>query len=314
MKILFIDTVHDILKQRLEEAGHTCIDGTRFSLEECGLHLKDTEGIIIRARFTMNEDLLQFAPKLKFIARSGAGMENIDVIYCEERGIKLLNAPEGNRNAVGEQALGMLLSLMNKIHTANRDVKQGKWEREFNRGLELDGKTVGIIGFGNNGSAFARKLQGFDVRILAYDKYKSGFFSGQVEEANLQEIFEEADIVSFHIPQNEETMFMANDAFFTNFRKPIFLLNLSRGKIVETGALLKAIKSGKVLGAGLDVLEYEKSSFEHFFDNSMPENFRELISRDEVLLTPHVGGWTTESYFKLSNVLADKILAAYPNA
>lgn len=314
MKILFIDTVHDILKQRLEEAGHTCIDGTRFSLEECGLHLKDTEGIIIRARFTMNEDLLQFAPKLKFIARSGAGMENIDVIYCEERGIKLLNAPEGNRNAVGEQALGMLLSLMNKIHTANRDVKQGKWEREFNRGLELDGKTVGIIGFGNNGSAFARKLQGFDVRILAYDKYKSGFFSGQVEEANLQEIFEEADIVSFHIPQNEETMFMANDAFFTNFRKPIFLLNLSRGKIVETGALLKAIKSGKVLGAGLDVLEYEKSSFEHFFDNSLPENFRELISRDEVLLTPHVGGWTTESYFKLSNVLADKILAAYPNA
>lgn len=314
MKILFIDTVHAILRQRLEEAGHNCTDCTHLSLEECKSYLQDAEGIIIRARFTMNEDFLQFTPKLKFIARSGAGMENIDVIYCEQHGISLFNAPEGNRNAVGEQALGMLLSLLNKIHTANRDVKEGKWEREPNRGLELDGKTVGIIGFGNNGSAFARKLQGFDVRILAYDKYKSGFASGQVEETGMQEIFREADVVSFHIPQNEETLFLANKSFFESFRKPIFLLNLSRGKIVETSALLQAIKSGKILGAGLDVLEYEKSSFEHFFEESLPEDFRELILRDEVLLTPHVGGWTTESYFKLSNVLADKILAAYPNA
>ncbi|MCE3296584.1 MAG: phosphoglycerate dehydrogenase [Crocinitomicaceae bacterium] len=311
MKILFIDTVHEILEHRLKAAGFDCIDGTKLNMEECKAILPEIEGIIIRARFTMDEDLLRFAPRLKFIARSGAGMENIDEAYCKERKIRLFNAPEGNRNAVGEQALGMLLSLLNKIHTANRDVKLGKWEREHNRGLELDGKTVGIIGFGNNGSSFAKKLQGFDVRVLAYDKYKSGFTSGQVEEARLEDIFREADVVSFHIPQNEETIYMANSAFFDAFQKPVFLLNLSRGKIVETGALLHAIKSGKVLGAGLDVLEYEKSSFEHFFDGSLPDEFTELVQREEVLLTPHVGGWSTESYFKLSDVLADKILAAY---
>ena len=311
MKILFLDTVHEILEQRLSSNGFTCIDGTQLNLEETKKVLHDMDGIVIRARFTLNEAILRFAPQLKFIARSGAGMENIDQSYCEQRGITLFNAPEGNRNAVGEHALGMLLSLLNKIHTANRDVKNGKWEREFNRGIELDGKTVGIIGFGNNGSAFAKKLRGFDVRILAYDKYKSGFSNEQVSESTLEEIYEHADILSFHIPQNEETIHFANDAFFAHFQKSIFLLNLSRGKIVETNALLKAIKSGKVLGAGLDVLEYEKSSFENLFDGSLPTEFTELIQREEVLLTPHVGGWTVESYFKLSDVLADKIIAFY---
>ncbi|MGV3631091.1 MAG: NAD(P)-dependent oxidoreductase [Bacteroidota bacterium] len=313
MNILFIDTVHEVLKQRLEAKGFNCIDATGLNAEECRKLLPETDGIIIRARFTMNEAFLRDAPKLRFIARSGAGMENIDVPYCEQRGITLFNAPEGNRNAVGEHALGMLLSLLNKIHTANRDVKAGKWEREANRGSELDGKTIGLIGYGNNGSAFAKKLRGFDLTVLAYDKYKSGFSAGQVKEAGLQEIFDQSDIVSFHIPQNDETMFMANDPFFKAFRKPIFLLNLSRGKIVETSALLQAIQSGRVLGAGLDVLEYEKSSFEHFFDGSLPGHFTELVQREEVLLTPHVGGWTTESYFRLSDVLADKILAAYSN-
>lgn len=311
MKILFLDTVHEILEQRLSSNSFTCIDGTQFSLEETKKALADIDGIVIRARFTLDETILQFAPQLKFIARSGAGMENIDQNYCEQRGITLFNAPEGNRNAVGEHALGMLLSLLNKIHTANRDVKNGKWEREFNRGIELDGKTVGIIGFGNNGSAFAQKLRGFDVRILAYDKYKSGFSNEQVSESSPEEIYEQADVVSFHIPQNEETIHLADATFFSHFKKPIFLLNLSRGKIVETNALLNAIKSGKVLGAGLDVLEYEKSSFENLFDGSLPTEFTELIQREEVLLTPHVGGWTVESYFKLSDVLADKIIAFF---
>lgn len=308
MKILFLDTVHEILEKRLSEKGFTCIDGTKLSLEETKNQLSDIDGIVIRARFTLNEDILKHAPKLKFIARSGAGMENIDVDYCASRGIELFNAPEGNCNAVGEHALGMLLSLMNKIHTANRDVKKGLWEREFNRGLELDGKKVGIIGFGNNGSAFAKKMRGFDVEILAYDKYKTGFSTEQVKESSLEEIFEKADVISFHIPQNEETIYFANEQFFNSLQKPIFLVNLSRGKIVETKALLNALNSGKVLGAGLDVLEYEKSSFENMFDGSLPKEFTELVQSEKVLLTPHVGGWTNESYFKLSDVLADKIL------
>lgn len=308
MKILFLDTVHEILEKRLSQKGFSCIDGTKLSLEETKNQLSDIAGLVIRARFTLNEDILKHAPKLKFIARSGAGMENIDTSYCETRGITLFNAPEGNRNAVGEHALGMLLSLMNKIHTANRDVKKGLWEREFNRGIELDGKTIGIIGFGNNGSAFAKKLRGFDAQILAYDKYKTGFSTEQVKESSLEEIFEKADVISFHIPQNEETIYFANEQFFNSLQKPIFLLNLSRGKIVETKALLNALNSGKVLGAGLDVLEYEKSSFENMFDGSLPKEFTELVQSEKVLLTPHVGGWTHESYFKLSDVLADKII------
>ncbi|MES2589301.1 MAG: NAD(P)-dependent oxidoreductase [Bacteroidota bacterium] len=311
MKILFIDSVHEILEKRLTDAGFLCIDGTSFSLEEIKAKLSEIDGIIIRARFSLNEDILQFAPNLKFIARSGAGMENIDENYCQKRNIILFNAPEGNRNAVGEHALGMLLSLMNKIHTANRDVKNGLWEREKNRGLELDGKTVGIIGFGNNGSSFAKKLQGFEVEILAYDKFKTGFSNEHIKEASLEKIFEKADVVSFHIPQNDETIYFANEEFFSSFKKSIFLLNLSRGKIVETKALLNAINSGKVLGAGLDVLEYEKSSFENMFDDSLPTEFKELIQSKKVLLTPHVGGWTQESYFKLSDVLATKILEKF---
>lgn len=311
MKVLFVDTVHEVLWQRLKAANFDCIDGVKWSREEFVKQLEEIDGIVIRARFTLDESILKFASNLKFIARSGAGMENIDVNYCESSGIRLFNAPEGNRNAVGEHALGMLLSLLNKIHTSNRDVKNGLWQREENRGTELDGKSVGIIGFGNNGQAFAKKLRGFEVEIFAYDKYKSGFQSANVKESTLDEIFAKCDVVSFHIPQNAETMYFGNEQFFASFNKPIYLLNLSRGKIVETKALLKAIESGKVLGAGLDVLEYEKSSFENFFDDTLPEDFVRLVQSENVLLTPHVGGWTKESYFKLSDVLADKILAEF---
>jgi D-3-phosphoglycerate dehydrogenase len=313
MRILFLDTVHKVLEDRLIKSNFKCIDGTKLTLNEVIELMPNVEGIIIRSRFTLNEELLKFSPQLKFIARSGAGMENIDVEYCTKKNIQLFNAPEGNRNAVGEHALGMLLCLLNKIHTANNDVKKGLWEREKNRGIELDGKTIGIIGYGNNGKAFAKKLRGFDVKILAYDKYKSGFSDQQIIESNLNDIFEFADIVSFHIPQNNETLFFGNPLFFSKFKKPIFLLNLSRGKIIESQALLNAIKNGNVLGAGLDVLEYEKTSFENLFDSSLPSEFIELIQRDEVLLSPHVGGWTRESYFKLSNVLADKILKHFTN-
>jgi D-3-phosphoglycerate dehydrogenase len=234
-------------------------------------------------------------------------MENIDVAYCKKRNITLFNAPEGNRNAVGEHALGMLLALMNNFQKGDAEVRKGIWDREGNRGEELDGKTVGIIGFGNNGSAFAKKLRGFDVNILVYDKYLSNLSNEFITQVSLETLYEQADIISFHIPQNEETLFWANEAFFETIKKPIYLLNLSRGKIVSTHALLKAIENGKVKGAGLDVLEFEKASFENF-DAEKIEGLNALISNPKVLLTPHVGGWTTESYIKLSTVLAEKII------
>jgi D-3-phosphoglycerate dehydrogenase len=312
MKVLFLDTVHPILEERLTNAGYTCVEASNFSKEACLQEVHTAFGIVIRSRFAMNEEFLQFAPDLKFIARSGAGMENIDVPYCKKRGITLFNAPEGNRNAVGEHALGMLLSLMNKLHTADRDVRLGKWDREGNRGIELDGKTVGIIGYGNNGAAFAKKLRGFDVKLMAYDKYKKDFGDHFVMECTLNALLKNADVISFHIPQNGETTYMANEAFFNRVQKSIFLLNLSRGKIVQTEALVKAMKSGKVIGAGLDVLEYEKTSFESFFEQELPEDFKYLLQSDQVIFSPHVGGWTTESYFKLSDVLADKILEDFP--
>jgi D-3-phosphoglycerate dehydrogenase len=308
MKIIFLDTVHPILEERLIAANHQCIHLTDSDFDSTKKLISVADGIVVRSRFPMDANLLDAAPNLKFIARSGAGMENIDLEYCAKRDIQLFNAPEGNRNAVGEHALGMLLALMNNLVTADAEVRAGKWDREGNRGIELDGKTVGIIGYGNNGEAFAKKLRGFDVQILAYDKYKSNFGNEFVKESTLEELYANADVISFHIPQNEETLFWANDLFFESIQKPFFLLNLSRGKIVETKALLKAIENGKVLGAGLDVLEFEKASFENFFDGNMPEAFQQLLASKKVILSPHVGGWTSESYFKLSAVLADKIL------
>lgn len=310
-KVVFLDTVHPVLEDRLTAAGFACVDVTHEPKEQCKEVVRDAMGIVIRSRFPMDEDFLTHAQQLKFIARSGAGMENIDEAYCLQRGIQLFNAPEGNRNAVAEHALGMLLSLFNNLNKADREVRSGVWDREGNRGIELDGRTVAIIGYGNNGQAFARKLSGFDVRLLVYDKYKTGFSLGQVEETDLDTIYREADVVSFHIPQNEETLFWADAGFFKRFAKPIYLINLSRGKIVRIADLLEAMDAGRVAGACLDVLEFEKSSFENLFDGDMPEAFQKLLASDKVILSPHVGGWTHESYFKLSDVLADKVLAEF---
>lgn len=308
-KVVFLDVVHEVLEQRLAKAGFQCIDATQISDKEAKILVQQAEGIVVRSRFPLDSELLSSAEKLEFIARSGAGMENIDLTFCEKKNIKLFNAPEGNRNAVAEHALGMLLALFNNLLKGDREIRSGVWDREGNRGIELDGKTIGIIGFGNNGQAFARKLSGFDVNVLVYDKYKTGFSLGQVEESSMERIFEEADVVSFHIPQNEETMYWADSSFFNRFTKPFFLINLSRGKIVRIADLLEAIDSGKVAGACLDVLEFEKSSFENMFEGDLlPESFRRLMDSEKVILSPHVGGWTKESYFLLSDVLADKIL------
>jgi D-3-phosphoglycerate dehydrogenase / 2-oxoglutarate reductase len=311
MRVLFLDVVHGILASRLTAAGFECIPAENESKDRCLKLVEQVDGVVVRSRFPMDESFLKGANRLKFIARSGAGMENIDVPYCESKGITLFNAPEGNRNAVGEHALGMLLALLNKLHTADRSVRKGKWDREGNRGMELDGRTVGIIGYGNNGAAFAKKMRGFEVTILAYDKYKSDFGDDYVRESSMDEIFEKADVISFHIPQNEETLFMANADFFSKFQNSFFLLNLSRGKIIDTTALVKAMRSGSILGAGLDVLEYEKASFETFMEHQTPQALQYLLDSEQVILSPHVAGWTRESYFKLSAILADKIISKF---
>lgn len=312
-KVAFIDTVHEVLQQGLEKAGWICDDlalTDKATIEDV---IGSYQGIVVRSRFPMNEAFLSRAVNLEFIARSGAGMENIDVPYCESRGIVLFNAPEGNRNAVAEHALGMLLALFNRLTICNTEVRQGIWKREENKGVELDGKTVGIIGYGHNGAAFARKLAGFDVKVLTYDKYKSGFSHDQVIETDWTTIKREADVLSLHIPQNAETIGMINDELINSFSKPFYLINLSRGKIVDTAALVRGLESGKVLGVCLDVLEYEKSSFENMFDDrtALPAPFQYLLGSDRVILSPHVGGWTHESYYKLSKVLLDKITTHY---
>lgn len=310
MKIAFLDTVHSILQEGLTEAGHNCIDLSTSSIRDIETSISTYDGIIIRSRFPLNEEFLSLAKNLKFIARSGAGLENIDQEFCASNNIQLFAAPEGNRNAVAEHALGMLLSLFNKLNTADAEVRSGKWNREGNRGVELDGKVVGIIGFGNNGSSFAQKLTGFDVEILAYDKYKSGFGTQRIIESSLEAIYERADVVSIHIPQNAETIGMIDSSFLQTMKKSFYLINLSRGKIVNTIDLLYGIQSKKVLGACLDVLEYETTSFEDMFaDENLPESFRRLLESKNVILSPHVGGWTEESYYKLSKVLLEKIIA-----
>ena len=310
-KVAFLDTVHPVLKDGLEAMGWICDDFTQRPISEIENSIQQYQGIVIRSRFPMNQSFLEKATQLEFIARSGAGMENIDEAYCTRRNIQLFNAPEGNRNAVAEHALGMILSLFNKLHTADKEVREGVWDREGNRGIELEGKTIGLIGFGNNGAAFARVLRGFGVEVIAYDKYKSGFGDEYVQEVDLETLKQKAQIISLHIPQNAETLGWINDEFIKEVRHNFWLINLSRGKIVQTQSLLSAINSGKVLGACLDVLEFEKASFENMFDgeknNELPLEFRELISSDKVLLSPHVGGWTYESYYKLSQVLLDKI-------
>lgn len=306
-QVVFIDTVHTYLHDQLTELGYTCVDCTLSNKQQILQALKTTQGIVIRSRYRMDASLLDHAPQLKWIARSGAGMENIDLDYCAARNITLFNAPEGNRNAVAEHAVGMLLALFNKIVHGNQEVCEGKWDREGNRGVELEDKTVGIIGFGNNGCQFAQVLSGFGCTVMAYDKYKSGFGNQLVLEVELEQLMKAADIISLHIPETDETRFMINSHWIDLVKKPFFIINLARGKIINTDHLVEGLKSGKILGACLDVLEYEKSSFENVELDGLPDAFKYLKACDNVIMTPHVGGWTEESYFKLSKVLADKI-------
>ncbi len=309
MKILFIDSNHPILHQTLEKSGHTCDLNYKWSLEEIITNIYEYDGIVIRSRIKITKEIIDKATKLKFIARAGAGMENIDTTYTESKGIQCLHAPEGNRDAVAEHALGMLLSLFNNLCRANKEVREGKWIREGNRGVELMGKTVGIIGYGNMGSAFAERLKGFGVTVLVYDKYKKEFGNNAIKEVTLDEIFEKTDVLSLHTPLTDETHYLINDAFIKKFKKNIYIINTARGKSLNTADLVANLKSGKVAGACLDVLEYEMTSFENLDAANLPDAFQYLIQSDKVMLSSHIAGWTHESNEKIARILAEKILA-----
>jgi D-3-phosphoglycerate dehydrogenase len=310
MKIIHLDTNHPLLIQQLSELGfenHEDYSSSKSEVE-AKIHLYD--GIVIRSRFAIDKTFLDKATNLKFIGRVGAGLENIDCDYARSKGIHLIAAPEGNRNAVGEHALGMLLSLFNKLNKANAEVRAGKWLREENRGIELDGKTIGLIGYGNMGKAFAKKLQGFDVDVIFHDLL-DGIEDKNAQQVSLQELQQRADVLSLHTPQTELTIGMINESFINNFQKSFWLLNTARGKSVVTKDLVSALQSGKILGVGLDVLEYEKASFETLFSEELPEEFQYVIRAENVLLSPHVAGWTVESKIKLAQTIVDKVKAKF---
>ena len=311
MKILHLDTNHPILIEQLNSLGFTNDEDYTSSKAEIIAKIDLYDGLIIRSRFSIDTSFLEKAKNLKFIGRVGAGLENIDCSYAKNNGITLIAAPEGNRNAVGEHCLGMLLSLFNKLNKANGEIKKGQWLREENRGVELDGKTIGVIGYGNMGKSFAKKLRGFNVEVLCYD-LKPNVSDDCCKQVSLREFQQKVDVLSLHTPQTELTRNMVNTNFIQSFKKNFWFLNTARGTSVVTKDLVIALKSGKILGAGLDVLEYEKASFENLFTNDkIPKAFQYLINSNNVLLSPHVAGWTFESKEKLAQTIVDKIKKNY---
>ncbi len=312
MDVLFVDSTHYRLPEKLSQSGFNCDYKPDITHENIIKTIPKYDGVIIRSKIKIDKTIIDEATKLKFIGRVGAGLENIDVEYATQKGIKCFNSPEGNRDAVGEQALGMILTLFNNILKADVEVRAGKWIREGNRGLEIKGKTIGIIGYGNMGSAFAQRLKGFEANVIAYDKYKFNYSNEFVTEKRLEDLFEQTDILSLHIPLTEETKFMVNNEFINRFKKNIYIINTARGKVLKTEDLVKNMKSGKVPGAALDVLEYEQVSFENLYSgNDLPEPFQYLIKSSNVVLTPHIAGWTHESNIKLSEYIADKIIKEF---
>ncbi len=308
MKVLFIDSVHPVLSERLSIAGHICEDVSELEGEALLGQLHDAEGLVIRGRVVLDAGTLDRIPDLRFIARAGAGMENIDQAACERRGVRLYNSPEGNRDAVGEHAIGMLLALMNNLFRADREVRGGKWRRKENTGHELQGSTVGIIGFGRMGSAFAEKLQGFGVKVLAHDKYLKDYAPENVLETSLDDLFKHSDVISLHLPLTPETEHYADASFFARCERPVWFINTARGLLVDTASLLDALDNGRVRGACLDTLEFEERSLLGLRSDAPQPVLQRLFKQERVLLSPHIAGITHESYFKLANVLADKIL------
>lgn len=309
MKILITDKINPVLQKKLKAAGFFCDNYPQITYDELFRIVAPYDVLVVRSKIKVDAALINQAPHLKCIARLGAGMENIAVDYAQSKAICCLNSPEGNRDAVGEQAVGMLLMLLNNLYRANTEIRNGLWRREANRGIEIKDKTVGIVGYGNMGSAFARRLSGFGCRIIAYDKYKTGFSDGIVQEADMNELFETTNILSLHVPLTDETHYLVNNEYISKFSKPLYIINTARGKVVKTTDLVQQLQSGKIQGAALDVLEYESLSFENLFEsNETPEALRYLLSSHKAVLSPHIAGWTVESEFKLADVLAGKIL------
>ena len=313
MRIYFLDDVHPVLAEKLKAAGHTCLHPDDFDDRDLSGLWHTSDGIVVRSR-KLDKELIQDAWALKFIGRVGSGLENIDVAYCRQKGIRVLSAPEGNRDGVGETCVMLLLALMKLLVPANAQVVGGAWPREAHRGTDLRGRTVGIIGYGQMGSAFAEKLGGFGVRVLAYDKYRSGFDKAGVRECSLERVMRESEVISMHLPLTAETHHYANARFFERLENPVWFLNTSRGAVVHTKALLDAIDGGRVIAAGLDVLEFERPDLGGLQPDMEPETQQRLLKHPRVLITPHIAGVTHEGAYKMADILARKILQAFPHA
>lgn len=311
MKILLLDKNHPLITEQLTAKAFSLVEDFTSSYDEVLAKIEGYDGIIIRSRIPVDQKFIEHAKNLKFIARVGAGMENIDVAFAQKSGIELISSPEGNRDAVAEQVLGMLLILMNRLFISSQEVKNGIWKREENRGEELLGKTVGLIGYGNMGKAVAKRLSGFGCHVIFHDLLPN------IEDENatqvpLEKLKKEADILSLHLPITEETHYLVNEKFISEMAKNFYFVNTARGKNVNTKDLVQAIKNGKVKGAALDVLEYEKSSFENLDGEN--EELQYLLNSEKVIVTPHIAGWTIESKEKLAQVIVDKILRKFPQS